>query len=594
MVGAAQYLDDEIDWVLSAVVGKKKQSYIQTHFHEKFGRHLNHNQIRYIKNKYGKDPRFKYVSSPFSLFPPLLFPYYILLVFHSSFRADGECSPLVNARPPRMAVSPKLGGGRREQDDEGEPDDEDEVNLRDPGRAGPSSALKVGERRRESRDEAATSTLTTRMKRKRSVDESSDLGERLVKRITGSQRADSQPEAAAASESAPRAAHPREPLQQWRSTSTTRLQPSSLGVSSASPLGLSLADNYFDTLQTGEHGNLPTQQQPNTLQFLHTSDMWTAPVPSQSSSTWPAGHLAAFPGGGSNNNNSAPDAYMSVYPALPATTTEELYRPVEQTAGMMSQMPVNTQYQLQMPSNQPTPFSVSQFSPALPDLAPSPFQHYLEQQQIQPPNHISQSGQHQQYHLDVSAAQPFSQLSISEPQATPNLGNNTNNNNNNSLSVIPYHPMPPTFQGLPTDTPSSQHNWSLQMTPPSPYDFSSTFTPIISPQSSADFSFQNAHFGVSTAATAAAGNSAGRNFTPSLASRPEMQPHHHAHPPTSFEQQQQQQQLYIDAQLNPEDLAGTIDPNILFGPHGGEYSAVAAALQPNVSSSSKHADIARD
>ncbi|RFU74604.1 hypothetical protein TARUN_7650 [Trichoderma arundinaceum] len=58
MVGAAQYQDDEIGWVLSAVVGKKKQSYIQIHFKEKFGRSLNHNQIRYIKNKYGKDPRF--------------------------------------------------------------------------------------------------------------------------------------------------------------------------------------------------------------------------------------------------------------------------------------------------------------------------------------------------------------------------------------------------------------------------------------------------------------------------------------------------------------------------------------------------------
>lgn len=84
MVGAAQYLDDEIDWVLSAVVGKKKQSYIQTHFHEKFGRHLNHNQIRYIKNKYGKDPRFKYVSS--LSFSPIL-PLFLLHIFysHSSF-----------------------------------------------------------------------------------------------------------------------------------------------------------------------------------------------------------------------------------------------------------------------------------------------------------------------------------------------------------------------------------------------------------------------------------------------------------------------------------------------------------------------------
>jgi hypothetical protein len=66
MVGAAQYQDKEIDWVLSAVVGKKKQSYIQIHFKEKFGRTLNHNQIRYIKNKYGKDPRFKYGLPPLS------------------------------------------------------------------------------------------------------------------------------------------------------------------------------------------------------------------------------------------------------------------------------------------------------------------------------------------------------------------------------------------------------------------------------------------------------------------------------------------------------------------------------------------------
>lgn len=59
MVGAAQYRDEEIDWVLTAVVNKKKQSYIQERFKHKFGRELNHNQIRYIKNKYGKDPKFK-------------------------------------------------------------------------------------------------------------------------------------------------------------------------------------------------------------------------------------------------------------------------------------------------------------------------------------------------------------------------------------------------------------------------------------------------------------------------------------------------------------------------------------------------------
>jgi hypothetical protein len=67
MVGSTQYQDNEIEWVLSAVVTKKKQLYIQTQFREKFGRALNHNQIRYIKNKYGKDPRFKYVYPPFSI-----------------------------------------------------------------------------------------------------------------------------------------------------------------------------------------------------------------------------------------------------------------------------------------------------------------------------------------------------------------------------------------------------------------------------------------------------------------------------------------------------------------------------------------------
>ncbi|OTA04467.1 hypothetical protein A9Z42_0050480 [Trichoderma parareesei] len=292
------------------------------------------------------------------------------------------------------------------------------------------------------------------MKRKRSVDESSDLGERLVKRITGPQRADSRPEATATLESAPRTAQGRTPLQQWkRSTNTTGLQPPSLGVQSSSPLALSLADNYFDTLQTGGHSSLPTQQQLDTLPFLHTTDMWTAPV--QPQSTWPTGSLAALPSGG---DSSVPDAYMSVYPALPATTMEDLYRPVEQTAGIMSQMPVTTQYQLQMPSNQPMPFSTLQFSPALPDLAPPPFQHHLEQQQeLQHPSQRTQSGQHQQYPIDAS---PFPHLPVSETQATPNLGNNNNNNNNNHLSIIPYQPMP-TLQELPTGTPSAQHITNL-------------------------------------------------------------------------------------------------------------------------------------
>ncbi|KAL6892748.1 hypothetical protein HDV57DRAFT_523559 [Trichoderma longibrachiatum] len=505
MVGAAQYLDDEIDWVLSAVVGKKKQSYIQTHFHEKFGRHLNHNQIRYIKNKYGKDPRFN--------------------------------SPLVNARPPRVAVSPKPGG-LAEKKDEGEQDDEDEVNLGVFSRAGPSSTNKVGERRRELRDEAATATLSTRMKRKKSVDESSDLGERLVKKITGSQRADSQRETTATPEPGSRAAQSKQqpPLQQWKSSSRAAglQQSSAMRIPSSSPLALSLADNYFDTLQTGDRGNLPAQQPPDALQFLQTSDHWIAPVPR---GTCTAGNAASFP---SASDNGAPDAYMSIYPALPTTTTmEDLYRPIDQAGSIMSQMPVTAQYQLQMPSNQQTTFSASHFPPALPDLAPPPFQHYLEQQQLQHPSQLIRSGHHQQYHVEASIVQSFPQMAVSETQATPNLGSN-------NLS-----------------------NWS-QMTPPSPYDLP-TFTPIISPQS-VDFPFPNAQFSVSAALNT---------------SLPDMQPHHHAHPPTSFEQPQQ---LYIDTQLHPDDLAGTIDPLVLFDRHG-EFSAAAVAPQLNILSSSAPANI---
>lgn len=87
---------------------------------------------------------------------------------------------MVNARYPRVAVSPKPGGVPKEQNDKGERDDEDEGELGGSGRAGPSSANKVGERRRELKDEAAATTRTTRMKRKRSLDDSSDLGERYV------------------------------------------------------------------------------------------------------------------------------------------------------------------------------------------------------------------------------------------------------------------------------------------------------------------------------------------------------------------------------------------------------------------------------
>ena len=59
MVGAAQYLDGEIQYVLEMVVEKRKVPEIKARFEARFGKTLNNNQVRYIKNKYGKDPRFK-------------------------------------------------------------------------------------------------------------------------------------------------------------------------------------------------------------------------------------------------------------------------------------------------------------------------------------------------------------------------------------------------------------------------------------------------------------------------------------------------------------------------------------------------------
>ncbi|KAL6876611.1 hypothetical protein J3F83DRAFT_769762 [Trichoderma novae-zelandiae] len=395
MVGAAQYLDDEIDWVLSAVVGKKKQSYIQTHFQDKFGRHLNHNQIRYIKNKYGKDPRFN--------------------------------SPLVNARPPRVAVSPKPGAGDANKD-EGEQESENETAVESASKAGPA-ADKVGERRSELKGEAAAARTTTmratRMKRKRSTDVSSDIRERLVKKITGPQRSEFQPNKAAAPEPASATVEDKKkPLQVWKSTA--HVQPSALATS----LATSLADNYFDTLQTGEHAGLGAQQ-PNPMQFHGSSTDWMSSIPR---SVWGTGESPTL-------TSAAPTAYMSIY--HPASTMEELYHPVEQTA-TMSHTPGTAQYQLQMPSSHPMMLSASQFSPSMPDLAPSPFQHYREQQQVQHqhPHQTTQSEADYHYHLVAASTPAFPHIpNISEPEAPPTL---------DSLTSIPYQHMPSFHELLPS------------------------------------------------------------------------------------------------------------------------------------------------
>lgn len=62
MTGTPTYTPIEITFVLTAIVQNTRHTLISEDFEAKFGRKLGANQIRYIKNKYGKDPRYKYVS----------------------------------------------------------------------------------------------------------------------------------------------------------------------------------------------------------------------------------------------------------------------------------------------------------------------------------------------------------------------------------------------------------------------------------------------------------------------------------------------------------------------------------------------------
>jgi TPP-dependent 2-oxoacid decarboxylase len=58
MAGVSSYAPKEIEFVLKSIVQKHKPAYIIDEFVRRFNKTLNQNQIRYIKNKYGKDPSF--------------------------------------------------------------------------------------------------------------------------------------------------------------------------------------------------------------------------------------------------------------------------------------------------------------------------------------------------------------------------------------------------------------------------------------------------------------------------------------------------------------------------------------------------------
>ncbi|KAK5992783.1 hypothetical protein PT974_06199 [Cladobotryum mycophilum] len=140
MVGSAQYRDEEIGWVLNAVVARKNQEYIQHNFEELFGRPLNHNQIRYIKNKYGKDPKFN--------------------------------SPLVNIRSSRTATSPPasvLGAGDQE---------DDAISI--------ATTTASERQRRQSHSRGITPQAGNQAKRKRSSED--DGGESSVQHMAKTQR----------------------------------------------------------------------------------------------------------------------------------------------------------------------------------------------------------------------------------------------------------------------------------------------------------------------------------------------------------------------------------------------------------------------
>ena len=68
MAGSPTYTDEQIIWVLDRVLAKARPVDIQVGFESRFERRLTGPQLRYLKTKYGRDPRFKYVrlTSPSS------------------------------------------------------------------------------------------------------------------------------------------------------------------------------------------------------------------------------------------------------------------------------------------------------------------------------------------------------------------------------------------------------------------------------------------------------------------------------------------------------------------------------------------------
>ncbi|KAH8129799.1 hypothetical protein LI328DRAFT_162359 [Trichoderma asperelloides] len=357
MVGAAQYQDKEIDWVLSAVVSKKKQSYIQTHFKEKFGRALNHNQIRYIKNKYGKDPRFN--------------------------------SPLVNIRAPVRATTPEPDGSSDHEDGETQGNT---VVFENQKEVGPSIATEE-----EQNGPEDDGTTATHPKRKRGSHEQGDALERLIKQTTKSQRLNFSPQPATTQERILRS-HLGETFLQQQNISDIHLP---VSHTHAHPPPMTLAspeDNCNDPLYAGIFHGI---QHPQILP-LHSTSTGIGWMPSMSMSdhSWDAARntpvFTSFSG--------------SVHPStMIQASPSPMIDQHQKMEHMMFHSPAIAHYSLRLPSSQLVSQQVSQISPATPSLSLAPYTEHQEQQHHQ----LLQQEQQLHSHIDTGITSTFPSSSIS-------------------------------------------------------------------------------------------------------------------------------------------------------------------------------------
>lgn len=63
MVGQNVYTEQEIRFILDLLIKEAKGPEISEAYDKEFGKPLTPNQLRYVKNKYGKDPKYGYVHA---------------------------------------------------------------------------------------------------------------------------------------------------------------------------------------------------------------------------------------------------------------------------------------------------------------------------------------------------------------------------------------------------------------------------------------------------------------------------------------------------------------------------------------------------